>query len=126
MSKRSQLLYESKFITDLAKAKKIGEEINIPTVYNIGKDANTYVMVIDLLGPSLEEMLNRCGRRFSLKTTIMIGLEMLKLIRFIHSNGVLHRDIKPDNFLIGRGYNSNKIYMIDFGLAKRYMAKDSN
>ena len=83
-------------------------------------------MVIDLLGPSLEEMLNRGERRFSLKTTIMIGLEMLKLIRFIHSNGVLHRDIKPDNFLIGRGYNANKIYMIDFGLAKRYMSKDSN
>ena len=74
MSKRSQLLYESKFITDLAKTKKIGEEVNIPTVYNIGRDGNTYVMVIDYLGPSLEEMLNQCDRKFSLKTTIMIGL----------------------------------------------------
>ena len=82
-------------------------------------------MVIDLLGSSLEEMLNFCGRKFSLKTTIMIGLEMLKLIKFIHERGVLHRDIKPDNFLTGRGHNANKIYMIDFGLAKKYWMKES-
>lgn len=50
---------------------------------------------------------------------------MLKLIEFIHSRGVLHRDIKPDNFLIGRGINSDKIYMIDFGLAKRFLNKDN-
>lgn len=50
---------------------------------------------------------------------------MLKLIQFIHLRGVLHRDIKPDNFLVGRNSNQNKIYMIDFGLAKRYLSKDN-
>jgi casein kinase 1 len=54
----------------------------------------------------------------------MIGLEMLKLIKFIHSRGVLHRDIKPDNFLIGRKQNISRIYMIDFGLAKRFLGKE--
>jgi len=48
---------------------------------------------------------------------------MLKLIKFVHSRGVLHRDIKPDNFLIGRKQNIGKIYMIDFGLAKRFLGK---
>lgn len=80
---------------------------------------------MDYLGGSLEKMLEYCGRKFSLKTTIMIGLEMLKLIRFIHYNGVLHRDIKPDNFLIGRKDDEDKIFMIDFGLAKRYLMKDN-
>lgn len=80
---------------------------------------------MDYLGPSLEDMLNECGRKFSLKTTIMIGLQILKLIQYIHSKGVLHRDIKPDNFLIGRGQNRDKIYMIDFGLAKKYLNKDN-
>ena len=51
---------------------------------------------------------------------------MLKLIRFVHVKGMLHRDIKPDNFLIGVKNNINKIYMIDFGLAKRYITKDED
>jgi len=42
-------------------------------------------------------------------------------IEFIHSKGFLHRDIKPDNFLIGTGRNIWKVFVVDFGLAKRYL-----
>ena len=85
--------------------------------YGILEDNN--IMVMDLLGPSLEDMFNYCGRRFTLKTTMMLGIELITRLEFIHHRNFIHRDIKPDNFVIGTGDRANVVYIIDFGLESK-------
>jgi serine/threonine protein kinase len=113
-AKHPQLFYESKLYMALQGG------IGIPNVHWCGTQGNYNIMVIDLLGPSLEDLFNYCKRKFNCKTVVMIGDQMISRIEFIHSRNFLHRDVKPDNFLIGLGKKKNQVYAIDFGLAKRY------
>ena len=75
---------------------------------------------MDLLGPSLEDLFNFCSRRFTMKTVLMLADQMISRIEFVHNKNFIHRDIKPDNFLMGIGRHCNKVFLIDFGLAKKY------
>ena len=75
---------------------------------------------MDLLGPSLEDLFNYTDKRFQLKTTLILADQMISRIEYVHSKNYIHRDIKPDNFLIGLGKRSNQIFLIDFGLAKKF------
>lgn len=76
-------------------------------------------MVTDRLGPSLEVLRMECGGKFSLKSTLMLADQLLARLQFIHEQGFVHRDVKPDNFLVGRGSTRHVVFVIDFGLAKR-------
>ena len=94
--------------------------VGIPSAIYFGKEGNYNVMVMDLLGPSLEDLFNYCNRRFSLKTVCMLAREMILRLQYFHSRHFLHRDIKPDNFAIGLNENANVVHLLDFGLCKRY------
>ncbi|CAN0878060.1 Casein kinase 1-like protein 2 [Linum grandiflorum] len=113
-TKHPQLLYESKLY------KLLQGGTGIPNVKWFGVEGEYNVLVMDLLGPSLEDLFNFCSRKMSLKTVLMLADQMINRVEFVHSKSFLHRDIKPDNFLMGLGRRANQVYMIDFGLAKKY------
>ncbi|KAL9690163.1 hypothetical protein QQ045_010559 [Rhodiola kirilowii] len=113
-TKHPQLLYESKIYRILQGGT------GIPNVRWYGVEGEYNVLVMDLLGPSLEDLFNFCSRKFSLKTILMLADQMLNRIELVHSKWFLHRDVKPDNFLMGLGRRANQVYIIDFGLAKKY------
>ncbi|KAG4138810.1 hypothetical protein ERO13_D07G156301v2 [Gossypium hirsutum] len=94
--------------------------MGIPHLKWFGVETDYNVMVIDLLGPSLEDLFNYCNRKLSLKTVLMLADQMINRLEYMHSRGFLHRDIKPDNFLMGLGRKANQVYVIDYGLAKKY------
>ena len=91
-------------------------------MYYFGQEGLHNILVIDLLGPSLEDLFDHCGRRFSIKTVVMVAKQMLSRVQTIHEKNLIYRDIKPDNFLIGRPNtkSQNVIHVVDFGMAKQY------
>ncbi len=95
----------------------------VPQIKWFGLDDKNYYMVISLLGPSLLQIKHKINT-FSLENIFSIAKQMLERLQFVHEKGLVHRDIKPDNFLLGLGENKNKIYLIDFGFCKKYVKDD--
>jgi serine/threonine protein kinase len=93
----------------------------IPKAYGLYDYGRGRLMVMENLGPSLEVLFRRCGKQFSLKTVLMVADQMFRIIQWVHQCGIIHRDIKPHNFVTGRGEFRNKLYLIDFGVSTPYL-----
>ena len=91
------------------------DRIGIPKLRWCGGQGNYNILIMDLLDNSLEDLFNYCKRHFTLLTTLMVVDQMLSRVEFIHSRNFIHRGVKPDNFLMGRGTKKHLVYAIDFG-----------
>ena len=97
----------------------------MPEVLHHGQCGSISCLVLQELGPNLEDLLHFCGGRFSLQTCLNIALQILDRVEQLHSEGFVYRDIKPENFLVGasKGPQTNMIYMVDYGLAQSILDK---
>ena len=92
---------------------------NIPFIKSYGYSGDFNVLVMQLLDKSLEDLINKYNT-FSIKTTALLGYQMVNILQYIHDRHIIHRDIKPDNFVMGAQEDNAKLYILDFGLAKKY------
>ena len=113
--KNKQLRHES----ELYKILQGG--VGIPRFRWFGDTGVGYhALVVEALGPSLEDLFVYCNRKFSIKSVLMLMDQALSRIEFMHKRLFIHRDIKPDNLLMGLGERSTDLYLIDFGLSNQY------
>lgn len=109
-----QLAYEARVYAQLNRARVTG----VPQLLYSGKEGKYNVLVLQRMGENLEAVLTKCERHFSLRTVLLLAQQLLTILEQVHDQGIMHRDIKPDNLVLGSGSNTHQVYLIDFGLSK--------
>lgn len=119
VAKSPQLQYESRLYRTFSGG------VGIPSLHWYGRDGACNALVMDLMGPSLEDLFRSCERRFSLKTVLMLADQMISRMEYLHGRKFLHRDVKPENFLVGTGQDAGTVHIIDFGFVKKFCDKEN-
>ena len=115
---KNRLKSEYNIYKKINKNNDIG---GIPQIYNFIETPDYNIMVMELLGPCLENIFELNEKKFTLNTIFKLGIDMFTLIEQFHKRGFIHRDIKPGNFIFNYTKPFNKLYIMDFGLSKQYI-----
>ncbi|CAD8077027.1 unnamed protein product [Paramecium sonneborni] len=99
--------------------------VGVPKLYWYGNEYNSNCMAMQLLGKDLAHFLKRF-KKLSLKTICNLAEQLLTIIEEVHKRGVIHRDIKPENILMGRGTDSQQVYLVDYGISKKYRVNNQH
>eukprot|EP00928_Gymnodinium_smaydae_P088477 TRINITY_DN7255_c1_g1_i1.p1 TRINITY_DN7255_c1_g1~~TRINITY_DN7255_c1_g1_i1.p1 ORF type:complete len:325 (-),score=39.89 TRINITY_DN7255_c1_g1_i1:220-1194(-) len=92
----------------------------VPIVHWYGVEGGYNALVMELQGPSLQDLFEYMGRRFSLKTVLMLADQMITRVENVHKQGLVHRNLKPGHFVIGLEEKAKELHLIDFGVADTY------
>ena len=112
--RRPQVIEEAKILQEFRG------NVGFPKYLWYGREGDYHIMVIEMLGPSLEDLFVYCGQKLSLKTVLLLADQLVARIQTMHEKGYIHRDLKPENILMGLEENANTLYLIDYGLAKKW------
>lgn len=117
---------------------------NIPKVYKYSKKGSKNILIMELLGHSIEKLFSLCNYKFSFTSSLLIIEQMLDIIKSIHSNDIIHRDIRPEHFIYDKASSSDiikpalddglpvdinplsKMYLIDFGVSKYFIDQETH
>ena len=98
----------------------------IPSVKSFGYSGDNNVLVMELMGKSLEDLFeNSMNKKMSLRCVCNLGYQMIEIMEYIHNKHIIHRDIKPDNFVMGRDSKRKQLFLLDFGLSKKYRSSST-
>ncbi|KAH7711709.1 Serine/threonine protein kinase [Aphelenchoides avenae] len=125
-SKRNHLKDEYDIYTTIRNNHPSGKLEGIPEPYWYGEEFGFRILALELLGASLHALFTFCDFKLGLETVFEIGKQMLERVRVVHESGYIHCDIKPENFLMGVGGEENVLYLIDFGLSRKYKYIDED
>lgn len=109
-----QLIYEMQVL------KSMNGATGFPRAMVFWKGNGFSALAMSLVGKNLDQIFERCRKKFTVHTVLMLADQMISRLEFLHEKNVIHRDIKPENFTVGLGQESNIVYLIDFGLSKTY------
>ncbi|KAG4091104.1 kinase-like domain-containing protein [Neocallimastix lanati (nom. inval.)] len=108
---------------DKIKNQNMDRPIGIPKVFHMGVEGNWNILVMEQLGPSLRDIQNSSPTgKLTLRAVAYCGMELINRFQFIHSKGIVFRDVKPDQFCVGNVNipKDQTIYVVDFGLSSFY------